>query len=141
MTQGNKTAALEAIIVAGETKQLVITAKDLGQELVRVDLKTSQIRNIFGTARKIQAIWFSRRRDALHQLMLLQPKLEYQSMREQAVLPLKEWLIPAIDLVYDAKDDKDEEEVNRRFTRFMDFFEATLAYHTAKGGKQDKGSR
>lgn len=128
------------IIADGDAEVLVTTAEALGQNLVAVGLATSQIRNIFGTARKLQANWVGnpqRRAELRRELVLLKPKLDYQAAREAAVKPLKEWLIPAINLVYEAREDQQAE--NTRFQHFMDFFEATLAYHTAHGGKQDKG--
>lgn len=40
-------------------------------------------------------------------------------------------IAPAIDLVSQAP----EGELEQRFQRFVDLFEAILAYHRAKGGK------
>lgn len=124
---------LTPIIQAGDVQQLVETAERLGQQLVKDRLATAQIRNIFGTARRIQAgmnhqdntpaLW--------REFVLLKPKLAYQAKRKPEVTRLASWLTEAIDLV---------ERDPQRFIYFMDFFEATLAYHTANGGT-DKEER
>ena len=62
----------------------------------------------------------------MRQLLLLQPKLEYQARRQSEVTELKDVLITAIRLV----DGKRE-----RFAHLVEFFEAILAYHVAAGGK------
>lgn len=112
-------------------------AEQLGRELADGRLKTSQIRNVFGAVRRIEMSWprtgadEQRRDDAFHELLLLKPKLAYQAARNQsenggrAVKMLEQNLRPLIDGV-----GKDRE----RFQRFVDFFEATLAYHRASGG-------
>jgi len=137
--------AIEEIITIDNSQLLVKVAQQLGKHLVEAGLATSQIRNIFGTARRLQTAWLrpplgdeGKRRTARRQLVLLKPKLAYQSERIPPVKPLANWLIPAIDWVV---SDPDELEQYQRFTRFMDFFEAVLAYHTAAGGKQEQRSK
>jgi CRISPR-associated protein Csm2 len=140
--------AVRKIIVDGDVEQLVKSAEELGKNLVEVGLAASQIRNIFGTARQIQANWpmpnpknpdmnADKQRAARRALVLLKPKLAYLAKREEAVRPLQDWLIRAIDAV--RADDIQQEY--RHFTHFMDFFEATLAYHTAQGGRQQEERR
>jgi len=128
--------ALKRIIVEGNPEKLDDTAKRLGDHLARNGLTTSQIRNIYGTAKTIQSKWLmgSQRAAASWDLVMLKPKLEYQAKRHRSVEPLKNWLVAAINLVRAPNSDVSEDQ---RFSRFMDFFEATLAYHTASGGKQD----
>lgn len=111
-------------------------AKTLGNSLVRNGLTTSQIRNIFGQVRRIEMNWpvdgtdSARARASERDLILLQPKLAYQAKREAdrkkyALDDLKDILIDSINLV----------QGNRgNFQRFVDFFEAILAYHKAAGG-------
>lgn len=142
------TRAVQDIVGTDNPELLDRKAQDLGKNLVDVGLATSQIRNIFGTARKLQANWLRPRADerpeaaqkrhaARRELVLLKPKLAYLATREPAVRPLKDWLLVAIDAVRQ----RDEQEEYQRFARFMDFFEATLAYHAAFGGKQEEGRR
>lgn len=141
---------LEAIIVNGDAEKLVILAEKIGRELVKYKLTTSQVRNFFGIARQIESEIDQEKRKpqgtkelprelpdkAYRQLMLLKPKLAYQSRRSkeqqksEGVEKLSEVLIPAIDLV-----GKDIE----RFKNFIDFFEAILAYHNANGGRESSG--
>ena len=88
----------------------------------------SQIRNIFGTVRQIQMNWTGEVQKAAsyRRLLMLKPKIKYQAARTREVKPLADVLDKAIDYVGDDRV---------RFGRFVDFFEAILAYHTAFGGK------
>ncbi len=127
---------LDAIVTQGDAKALVTEAETLGKQLAQQRLSTSQIRNIFGTVRRIEMNWpenpqddadRERARKAQRDLLLLKPKMAYQAKRERGrgVKMLTDVLSEAIDLVGD----------NRTyFQNFVDFFEAILAYHKANGG-------
>lgn len=124
-------AEVRAIIVDGNTDMLIKKAKEIGRDLKDAGLSMAQIRGVFGTVRRIQMRWAEGasekvRERAMHRLLLLQPKLEYQAQRQKEVQGLKNVLIKAIRLV---------EGDRERFTRFVEFFEAILAYHVAAGGK------
>jgi CRISPR-associated protein Csm2 len=133
----------EIIQEAEAYRLLVTTADELGRHLVDVGLKTTQIRNIFGVARQLQAKWVQSEDEAVHirlqrRLALLQPKLAYQKKRERAVTPLADTLEMSIDMVFEespSKENPSPEMIHARFIRFMEFFEAILAYHTAYGGR------
>jgi len=118
---------IRTIITQDKPKLLVDQAKAIGQALSKT-LTKSQIRNIFGAVRQIQMNWTgdAQKAASYRQLLLLKPKLRYQAARTKEVKPLADVLDKAIDYV---KDDR------VRFGRFVDFFEAILAYHTAYGGK------
>ena len=119
---------LEAIIVKGDAERLVDWAEKVGKALAS-HLKTSQIRNVFGTVRRIENEWArGQEQAARRQLLLLKPKLAYYARRDQSggVRDLESVLRPAIDLI---KGDK------QRFAYFVDFFEAILAYHRAFEGR------
>lgn len=127
-------------------KELVRTADEVGKWLKEMDFSTSQIRNIFGIVRSIeQRVSASRsltqETDMLiplveyRELMMLKPKLAYQHGRSggdskktarEAIGFLRDILGEAIDHV--GRD-------RSRFTHFVEFFEAILAYHRAYGGK------
>jgi CRISPR-associated protein Csm2 len=63
---------------------------------------------------------------------MLKPKLSYSTARSRQVEYLEKVLSDAIDMV----DKADTQEVrNQRFERFMDLFEAILAYHRSEGGR------
>ena len=100
---------------------LVKAAEKLGEKLAR-NLKTAQIRKVYSAVKKIQLnTAFDR-----NELILLKPKLAYAAARNDAVMDLKEALTQAIDRVGDDP---------KKFKNFVDFFEATLAYHKAAGGQ------
>ncbi len=81
--------------------------------------------------RKIEALWDNRQEEALRRLNMLKPKLDYATARNSSVQLLRDVLGKAIDEINAAEGD----ERNLRFQKFMDLFEAILAYHRAKGGR------
>ena len=130
------TTALRSIIVEGDGKTTVEEADNLGQALAKQRLTTNQIRNIFGTVRRIEMNWPDQPKDeagvqravkAQRDLLLLKPKMAYQARRERGrgVQMLTDVLSDAIDLVGSDRT---------KFQYFVDFFEAVLAYHKAHGG-------
>ncbi|MBX6770614.1 MAG: type III-A CRISPR-associated protein Csm2 [Chloroflexi bacterium] len=131
-------ATAEAIL-GGDSARLVSVAEQLGRSLAEGKLKTSQIRSFFGAVRRIEMRWprtgadDDQRRAAVHQLQMLKPKLAYQAARHRdkeggpALSQLQQNLLPLIDRT---REDRE------RFQRFVDFFEATLAYHRAAGGRE-----
>lgn len=128
----------QRIISDGDVDILVDTAKEVGNSLAR-QLTTSQIRNIFGEVRRIQMDWppdaakdKEKANEAFRSVVLLQPKLAYQAKRERGrgVEELQTVLDPCIDEIRKAP----VELRQLYFTRFVDFFEAILAYHKAAGG-------
>ncbi len=104
-------------------KPLVDAAEKLGKHLVSRELTTSQIRNIYGMVKKMEMQEFDP-----HEFILLKPKLAYAARRARSrgADDLKTVLSWAIDEV--GSD-------TQKFSRFVDFFEAILAYHVAAGGK------
>lgn len=120
------------------TREMVKTARAWGEYLAQQKLTTSQIRTIFGLVRLIELSWPGdvddpeRARKAERDLILLKPKLAYQAQRDaeknkqtRPVQQLEQLLSPAIDLVQGNREN---------FQRFVDFFEAILAYHKSAGG-------
>lgn len=133
---------IQTIMTADPTgQQLVNFASQTAERLVKDQLARGQIRNIFTEVRKIEALWDAEgvkkpeERDynkALRRLVMLKPKMDYQTSRIPQVQRLKEVLTEGIDEVAKGKDNKEKDE---RFKRFMNLFEAILAYHRAKGGR------
>jgi len=112
-------------IIMGNANKLIEVAERLGQDFAH-GLSTSQIRNVFGEVRRLQ-MKGKFDQQAARELILLKPKLAYQAGRHRGkVEELAKVLSKAIDRV-----GSDQE----RFERFVDFFEAILAYHRAYGGK------
>jgi CRISPR-associated protein Csm2 len=70
---------------------------------------------------------------AYRRAVLLRPKLAYQARKERGrgVEELKEVLDPCLEQLQKAND---PETRRRYFERFVDFFEAILAYHKSAGG-------
>lgn len=104
-------------------KKLVKKAESLGKELKGGGLTTSQIRNIYGMVKQMEMRGFDP-----NEFVLLKPKLAYMAARAgtDGAQKLKDALTEAIDEVGSDAD---------KFARFVDFFEAILAYHKAFGGK------
>ena len=122
--RGNRSPAkinLNVKVITEGGEILVKEAEQRGQQLAR-NLTTSQIRNIYGAVKKMQM----KGELDTHKLLMLKPKLAYAAKRHGGgVETLKDVLTQAIDLV--GNDQK-------KFSRFVDFFEAILAYHRAYGG-------
>lgn len=133
---------IQTIMTADPTgQQLVNFASQTAERLVKDQLTRGQVRNIFAEVRKIESIWDAegvkspqeRNYDkALRRLVMLKPKMDYQASRIPQVEHLKLVLNEAIDEVVKGTTSDDKTE---RFKRFINLFEAILAYHRAKGGR------
>ena len=108
-------------IIEKAGQPLVTAAEILGKQLKNRGLKTAQVRKIYSAVKKIERGGFDQ-----NKLVMLKPKLAYAAARNREVTPLKDALIEAIDQV-------GSDEI--KFKNFVDFFEATLAYHKAAGGE------
>lgn len=99
---------------------LVEAARKLGEYLKNTGVTASQIRGIFGEVRRIEMQWEKEIPGVANRLLMLRPRLFYQANRFPKVRPLQEVL------------DRCIREVGGdgvRFRRFVDFFEAIVAYH------------
>lgn len=124
-------AAIKAIIAEDKPEDLVKLAEQVGQRIAR-QVTTNQIRNVFGTVRRIEMNWREKPQDSYRQTVLLRPKLSYAAARErgQGIKDLEKVLGPAIEAIGEGTVEQRKE----RFDRFVQFFEAILAYHKAFGG-------
>lgn len=121
------------IMTADPTGQELVRFSDnLARTLVRDRLKNTQIRNIFTEVRKIEAMYGQDPTAAIRRLTMLKPKLAYQAKRHREISKLKDALIDAIDVVVGLPAGEKQAQA---FERFIDFFEAILAYHKANGGQ------
>ena len=131
---------IEGIITQDDqTDKLVEFAEVFGIFLVDLDyrgrigrrrdgISTSQIRNIFGEVRQIEMERKSNPEASWVRLQLLRPKLAYtakKANKDRAII-FSEVLSTAI-LNIESKDEN--------FKRFVNLFEAILAYHRAHGGR------
>ncbi|HDG98518.1 MAG: type III-A CRISPR-associated protein Csm2 [Deltaproteobacteria bacterium] len=110
-------------------KQMVEFADDFAGKIAK-SVSTSQIRNIYGTVKKLEMTGLNPK--TYRQLLLLKPKLAYAKGRankrnKNAYERLETIIGQAIDAI-----DPNRAET---FTRFCQFFEAILAYHKAHGGE------
>jgi CRISPR-associated protein Csm2 len=127
---------IQAIISTDSAELLVRRADEIGRSLKDNNLTTSQIRALFGEVRQIQGQWSideTNRQKALRRLYLLKPKMAYRARKERgrAVQELVDVLNPALDAVVAEKDVSKQDAC---FQRFVEFFEAILAYHKSYGG-------
>jgi len=113
-------------------KEMVAFAEQTASGLVRDNLRSTQIRNIFTEVRQIEAVWNQNPARAMRRLQMLKPKMAYQAARQRQVEKLRDVLVEAIDEV---EKQPAGEKRNQAFQRFTDLFEAILAYHKAQGGK------
>jgi len=124
-----------------ESTKLLVKWADIIGAFLSEELSTSQIRAIFGEVRQIEGQLrvsqvskdeTSKPEKAWTRLRLLIPKMQYRKEKEkgQGVKSLVKILDPAVKLVVDG----DTAKLAERFGRFVNFFEAILAYHKAYGG-------
>ncbi len=128
-------------ITEDESAKLLVRWADIIGAFLSEDLSTSQIRAIFGEVRQIEGQLrvsqvsndqTSGAEKPWTRLRLLIPKMQYRKEKEkgQGVKNLVKVLDPAVKLVVDGDSSKRAE----RFERFVNFFEAILAYHKSYGG-------
>ena len=123
-------AIMDFIKSDANAKELVSTAEKLAQAIQK-DVSTSQIRNAYGTVKKLEMAG-ELTPQTYRQILLLKPKLAYargraEGRKRDSYQKLEHDLGEAIDAI----DPNDVET----FRRFCQFFEAILAYHKAYGGK------
>lgn len=94
----------------------------------RMAMTTSQIRNVFGEVKRIQAKGYSEEKSSF---LLLRPKLAYAEARVTAKSGKSR--VTDFRKVMDKAHSSVKEE--NHFQNFVDFFEATLAYHKFHGGR------
>jgi CRISPR-associated protein Csm2 len=125
-------------IVKGLDEAAVYFAEKFGEHLCdlqndkrvgRMAMTTSQIRNVFGEVKRIQAKGFS---NAKSDFLLLKPKLAYAEARviaKSGKSRLSDFR-KVMDMAH--TEVKGEEQ---QFQNFVDFLEAILAYHKFYGGR------
>ena len=125
----------DAIIGKDDVDALVKAAQAIGKATA-ARVTSSQIRNIFSTVRQIQLRWplgadEAAQKTAYRQAMMLKPQIHYAAARNKdRIAPLDEYLVGALDYVGKGTPEQRRE----RFMRFVDFFEAIVAYHKYEGG-------
>lgn len=129
----------------GTAKDLVEYAQKLAKDSAAAELSKTQIRNIFGTVKSLQALSATEWQRQARGLTLLIPKIRYAAARDPKLAPLVAPLTQAITYVIDESAAKSVFE--GRFQRFCEFFEAIVAFHyvaheeTKKQTVQRRGGR
>lgn len=145
MTQCKYQSEIDEIITRSNSRKLVETANNIANEMIFKNergnlnesrsVSTSQIRNIFGTTKKIEMnLSKDKVKQEYSKLLLLKPKMAYANGRHNNKDNSK---IPGFKILVDCLSyaiDKAEEDYDR-MKNFFNFFEAVLAYHKAEGGK------
>lgn len=118
---------IEVETVQNLNEQSILFSEFFGRYLVRKDLSTSQIRNVYGDVMKMKMKGFNK-----NELMLLKPRLAYTTERKgtEGSKKFREKIERALDKVIFAKENQEQ-----LFQNFANFFEAILAYHRSFGGK------
>lgn len=123
--------------------KLYFNRKNSRYETSKEALSNSQIRNFFGEIKRIQMTIMHDGSDEnwskiKSSFLLVKPKLAYavgrvlQKNATSAIKDFGEVFSYAIDKV-----EADKLNAPERFMRFVDFFEAVLAYHRAFGGSEN----
>lgn len=123
-------AQTKAIIAVGDSKTLVDCAEKVGRQFSK-SINTTQIRKLFATVKRIEMNWdkFGEGSDmvavrAQREFALFTARLAYYAKKEQgrALIELERVLRPA---ALEVGTDRG------RFSNFVDYFEAIVAYHRA----------
>jgi len=130
----NPNAAISiADVIEKGGDDLVDAAEGLGKRIGDKDkgVTTSQIRKVYNAVKRIQGKIQTDGEFQRNDLILLKPKLAYVAARapgarKASTEKLKDVLTQAIEQV----------DTQEKFENFVNFFEATLAYHKAAGGKE-----
>ena len=126
--QFSATCGFAQAVRSGIDANFINAASSFGEAIKSVS--TSQIRNIFGSIKKMEMeadFDFAR-------FLMLKPRVAYARKREgkKEFGAMADEITRAIDAV---SEEKDETKRQERFRRFCQGFEAILAYHRAAGGK------
>ncbi len=95
-----------------------------GGELKNNGVTTTQLRNAYGSMKKLEMVGWSEQTKT--KVLLIKPRLAYAAGRhKKGMVDLSRVMADAIDAIRDEQD----------FQRFCNFFEAIVAYFKAAGGK------
>jgi len=113
--------------------KLVEDKRNVGKQMLIFvgGMSTSQIRNFFGEVRKLQMKGFA---SNTGDFAMLRPRLAFAKVRSKENVNA-DTRIKDFEQVMLALMDNIEPGNNEHFQNFVDFLEATVAYHKANGGK------
>jgi CRISPR type III-A-associated protein Csm2 len=111
---------IKDVVEKDDPDLLIKEAQELARRLGRQDDATkTQIRRLFTTMRQIQMKWQQDVNQAYRELILMQPRLVYQTSKKAGLKVLSDTLQVGIQSV--GKD-------RQKLERLVQFYEATLAY-------------
>ncbi len=105
--------------------EMIKACEGFGQYLKNNRVSTSQLRNAYGSMKKLEMTGWNK--TTQRQLLLIKPRLAYAAGRHGAGM---EDLSNVVGYGIDAVGESEE-----NFKRFCQFFEAIVAYFKAAGGK------
>ena len=131
LLSGEDIERIKRIILQDDNaEELVKFSDEKADVLAREGLTTSQLRNIFGEFRKIEAFWDKDKEVSKRRLQLLQPKLAYQQKRAPKTARFYAIMTEAIKDVFTPGAD-----IDKSFRNCMNLMEAIVAYHKFHDGK------
>ena len=130
-TAQDKESIRKIITEDDDGKELVEFSRRMGEKFVKDGLTKSQFRNIFSEARRIEAYWGKDPLTAERRLNLLIPKLAYQVGKDPHPYQISLFADVITEAITQVNRAVDKE---KSFEKFMDLFEAMLAYHRSFGG-------
>lgn len=119
----------EKWITDGLEAEAVISAKELGESLADQKVSTSQIRNVFGEIRRVQALGVDS--DGKNRLYMIEPKLAYVMGKSKGEKQGFKDLLKVVNKSVPIVLEKNSKE---RFGNFVNYMEAVVAYHRYNGG-------
>lgn len=124
-------ADIRKIILEDESAEVLVRFADAKADVMAGEgLSTSQLRNLFGEFRKIEAFWEKDKAASKRRLQLLLPKLAYQQKREEKTARFCDIMTEAIKDIFTPGAD-----IDKGFRNCMNLMEAIVAYHKYHGGK------
>lgn len=105
-----------------EGEKLVAYAEKLGRHLAANKMTTSQVRNLFSAAKRINYT----EKNGAYEKNLLRAQFAYNAGRFSEVKDFQKVADKALECIKNSE----------QFNRFINFFEAVVAYHKAAGGKE-----
>ena len=131
--EGMSDIQVKGWIEQGKIKELVSHAENRAKEMAEANVKTNQIRRIYGPVIKIQEQLSADDNQWERELSMLKPRVVYASAREKQLTPLKEDIVKIINVIENIREDKKKAVKN-----FCVFMEALVAYHKWYDKNSDK---
>lgn len=124
----------EEWITKGLRADAVKAARNMGENLAQKGVSTSQIRNVFGEIKKIQALGVDNEKGK-SRLYMVGPKLAYAIGRldGRRDAPKAEVMGELLKNVENAVSWIEKDDNSNRFNHFVDYMEAVVAYHKYNG--------